>query len=204
MYRCRRRVCQDRRETAALGKMVAGCRFQTYYPITPASDDSEFLEANEILDLDSGKKGSTVVVQTEDEIAAIAMAIGSALTGARSATATSGPGFSLMAEALGWAGIIDSTSSKSSAWPKVPLISAAISGLQRRALPRTVSLDEIKKEGWALNISRYVLPPIGKDIPTLPEAMIFSAFVLGYVLFEIPGGWLADRFGRLLCVLLGA
>ncbi len=93
-------------QSSAMGKMVAGCRFQTYYPITPASDDSEFLEANEILDLyDSGKKGSTVVVQTEDEIAAIAMAIGSALTGARSATATSGPGFSLMAEALGWAGI---------------------------------------------------------------------------------------------------
>jgi 2-oxoglutarate ferredoxin oxidoreductase subunit alpha len=93
-------------QSSALGKMVAGCRFQTYYPITPASDDSEFLEANEILDLnDSGKKGSTVVVQTEDEIAALAMAIGSALTGARSATATSGPGFSLMAEALGWAGM---------------------------------------------------------------------------------------------------
>ena len=93
-------------QSSALGKMLAGCRFQTYYPITPASDDSEFLEANEILDLnDSGKKGSTVVVQTEDEIAALAMAIGSALTGARSATATSGPGFSLMAEALGWAGI---------------------------------------------------------------------------------------------------
>ena len=93
-------------QSSALGKMVAGCRFQTYYPITPASDDSEFLEANEIVDLnDSGSKGSTVVIQTEDEIAAIAMAIGSALTGARSATATSGPGFSLMAEALGWAGI---------------------------------------------------------------------------------------------------
>src|SRR5581483_9401993 len=93
-------------QSSAMGKMVAGCRLQTYYPITPASDDSEFLEANEILDLyDSGKKGSTVVIQTEDEIAAIAMAIGSALTGARTATATSGPGFSLMAEALGWAGI---------------------------------------------------------------------------------------------------
>ncbi len=93
-------------QSSAMGKMVAGCRFQTYYPITPASDDSEFLESNEILDLNgSDKKGSTVVVQTEDEIAAIAMAIGSALTGARSATATSGPGFSLMAEALGWAGI---------------------------------------------------------------------------------------------------
>ena len=93
-------------QSSALGKMVAGCRFQTYYPITPASDDSEFLEANEILDLyDSGKKGSTVVIQTEDEIAALTMAIGSALTGVRTATATSGPGFSLMAEALGWAGM---------------------------------------------------------------------------------------------------
>ncbi|MEM1941794.1 MAG: 2-oxoacid:ferredoxin oxidoreductase subunit alpha [Candidatus Nitrosocaldus sp.] len=88
-------------QAVALGKMVAGCRFQTYYPITPASDESEFLEANELLD----GKGSVVVVQTEDEIAAIAMAIGAGLSGARSSTSTSGPGFSLMAEALGWAGI---------------------------------------------------------------------------------------------------
>lgn len=36
---------------------------------------------------------------------------------------------------------------------------------------RVVSLDEIKKEGWTLNISRYVLPPIGEDIPPLPEAV---------------------------------
>jgi 2-oxoglutarate ferredoxin oxidoreductase subunit alpha len=43
------------------------------------------------------------VVQTEDELSAMTMATGAALTGARSATATSGPGFSLMAEALGWA-----------------------------------------------------------------------------------------------------
>lgn len=93
-------------QSSAMGKMVAGCRFQTYYPITPASDDSEFLESNEILDINGSEaKGSTVVVQTEDEIAAITMAIGGALTGARSATATSGPGFSLMAEAMGWAGI---------------------------------------------------------------------------------------------------
>jgi 2-oxoglutarate ferredoxin oxidoreductase subunit alpha len=100
------RIIVQGNQSSAMGKMVAGCRLQTYYPITPASDDSEFLESNEILDLyDSGKKGSTVVIQTEDEIAAITMAIGSALTGARTATATSGPGFSLMAEALGWAGI---------------------------------------------------------------------------------------------------
>lgn len=92
-------------QASAMGKIIGGCRFQTYYPITPASDDSEFLEANQIFDQSDGNKGSIVVVQTEDEIAAITMAIGGALTGTRSATATSGPGFSLMAEALGWAGM---------------------------------------------------------------------------------------------------
>src|SRR5690349_10008742 len=93
-------------QSSAMGKIVAGCRFQTYYPITPASDDSEFLESNQILERTSdSKRDSIVVIQTEDEIAAITMAIGGALTGARAATATSGPGFSLMAEALGWAGI---------------------------------------------------------------------------------------------------
>jgi 2-oxoglutarate/2-oxoacid ferredoxin oxidoreductase subunit alpha len=92
-------------QSSALGKLTAGCRFQTYYPITPAADDSEFLEANERIPLLDGNEGSILVLQTEDEIAAITMAIGGALTGTRSATATSGPGFSLMAEALGWAGM---------------------------------------------------------------------------------------------------
>ena len=89
----------------AIGKMVAGCRFQSYYPITPASDESVYLESNEILDVKHAQPGSISVVQTEDEISAIGMMIGAALTGVRSSTSTSGPGFSLMAEALGWAGI---------------------------------------------------------------------------------------------------
>ena len=89
----------------ALGKMACGCRFQPYYPITPASDESVFLESNEIITVRDNRPGSTLVVQTEDEISAIGMTIGGALTGTRSATCTSGPGFSLMSEALGWAGI---------------------------------------------------------------------------------------------------
>ncbi|MGI0064399.1 MAG: 2-oxoacid:ferredoxin oxidoreductase subunit alpha [Nitrosopumilaceae archaeon] len=89
----------------AIGKMVCGCRFQPYYPITPASDESVYLESNEILTVNEDRPGSTVVVQTEDEISAIGMMIGGALTGTRSSTCTSGPGFSLMAESLGWAGI---------------------------------------------------------------------------------------------------
>lgn len=92
-------------QATGLGKMACGCRFQSYYPITPASDESVFLESKEVFDVKDNRPGSTLVVQTEDEISAIGMVIGSALTGARSATSTSGPGFSLMAEALGWAGI---------------------------------------------------------------------------------------------------
>jgi 2-oxoglutarate ferredoxin oxidoreductase subunit alpha len=90
---------------SAIGKMVYGCRFQSYYPITPASDESEFLETHEILQVKEDRPGSTTIVQTEDEISAIGMAVGASLTGVRSATSTSGPGFSLMAETLGWAGI---------------------------------------------------------------------------------------------------
>jgi 2-oxoglutarate/2-oxoacid ferredoxin oxidoreductase subunit alpha len=96
-------------EAVAFGKIVGGCRVQTYYPITPAADESEFIESHENFDLldggQPGKKGSILVTQTEDEIAAITMATGAALTGARSATSTSGPGFSLMVEGLGWAGM---------------------------------------------------------------------------------------------------
>ncbi len=92
-------------QASALGKLVGGLRMQTYYPITPAADESEYIEENEILELTSGQGDSSVVVtQTEDEIAAINMASGAALTGTRTATATSGPGFSLMVEGLGWAG----------------------------------------------------------------------------------------------------
>jgi len=92
-------------QSSALGKIVCGCRFQSYYPITPASDESEFLETHEILQVKEDRPGSTTIVQTEDEISAIGMAVGASLTGVRSATSTSGPGFSLMAETLGWAGI---------------------------------------------------------------------------------------------------
>ena len=89
----------------SIGKMVSGCRFQSYYPITPASDESVFLESNEILEVHDDRPGSTAVIQTEDEISAIGMMIGSALTGTRSSTSTSGPGFALMTEAIGWAGM---------------------------------------------------------------------------------------------------
>src|SRR5579871_1056230 len=81
----------------SLGKLKAGCRYQTYYPISPATDESNFLESH--------PESGIAVVQCEDEIAAIDMALGAATTGVRASTATSGPGFALMQEGMGWGGM---------------------------------------------------------------------------------------------------
>ncbi len=94
-------------DIVAMAKIVGGLRFQSYYPITPAADESFTLETFERLEVEGESLGSLIVTQTEDEIAAIASAIGASLSGVRSATSTSGPGFSLMVEALGYAGQIE-------------------------------------------------------------------------------------------------
>jgi len=100
-----KRIFLTGNQAVAMGKVLGGCRVQTYYPITPAADESEYLEAHEILKTKKeGDQEAIIVLQTEDEIAAVNSASGACLTGARAATSTSGPGFSLMAEGLGWAG----------------------------------------------------------------------------------------------------
>jgi 2-oxoglutarate ferredoxin oxidoreductase subunit alpha len=98
-----KRLIVNGNQAVALGKMAGGLTFQSYYPISPATDESVFLEAHEQFNTKDGGKANLVVVQTEDEISAVTMAAGAALTGARSSTATSGPGYALMAEGIGWA-----------------------------------------------------------------------------------------------------
>ncbi|MGB9959739.1 MAG: 2-oxoacid:ferredoxin oxidoreductase subunit alpha [Candidatus Bathyarchaeales archaeon] len=99
------RIFLSGNQAVAVGKVLGGCRVQTYYPITPAADESEYIEAHEIIGTKiPGMDAGVVVLQTEDEIAAINMASGAALTGTRASTSTSGPGFSLMVEGLSWAG----------------------------------------------------------------------------------------------------
>jgi 2-oxoglutarate ferredoxin oxidoreductase subunit alpha len=87
-------------QAVGAAKFRAGCAVQTYYPITPATDESEYLETHQ-------KDYNIVVVQTEDEISAVLMATGAAHGGVRASTSTSGPGFSLMAEGMGWAGLTE-------------------------------------------------------------------------------------------------
>jgi 2-oxoglutarate ferredoxin oxidoreductase subunit alpha len=81
-------------EAIGMGALAAGCRFYAGYPITPATDVMEYLTGR--IDRYGGK-----VVQAEDELAAINMALGAARAGARSMTATSGPGIDLMTETFG-------------------------------------------------------------------------------------------------------
>jgi 2-oxoglutarate ferredoxin oxidoreductase subunit alpha len=81
-------------EAIGMGALAAGCRFYAGYPITPATNVMEYLVGR--IDRYGGK-----VVQAEDELSAINMALGAARAGARSMTATSGPGIDLMTETFG-------------------------------------------------------------------------------------------------------
>ncbi|MDP8231871.1 MAG: 2-oxoacid:acceptor oxidoreductase subunit alpha [Candidatus Zophobacter franzmannii] len=87
-------------EAVAAGALAAGCNYFAGYPITPSTEVAEIL-ANEL-----PKRGHTFI-QMEDEIASIAAIIGASLAGAKSFTATSGPGFSLMQEGIGFAKITE-------------------------------------------------------------------------------------------------
>ncbi|UWG47385.1 Pyruvate:ferredoxin oxidoreductase or related 2-oxoacid:ferredoxin oxidoreductase, alpha subunit and gamma [Halanaeroarchaeum sp. HSR-CO] len=81
-------------EAIGLGAIAGGCRFYAGYPITPATNVMEYLVGRI-------EKFGGHVVQAEDELAAVNMALGGARAGARSMTATSGPGIDLMSEAFG-------------------------------------------------------------------------------------------------------
>jgi 2-oxoglutarate ferredoxin oxidoreductase subunit alpha len=84
----------------ALGALLGGCRFMSAYPMTPATSILEWLSTHA---WDYG----LMTKHTEDELAAILMAIGASFAGVRAMTATSGGGFSLMTEALGMAGMTE-------------------------------------------------------------------------------------------------
>ncbi|MBI4244434.1 MAG: 2-oxoacid:acceptor oxidoreductase subunit alpha [Planctomycetes bacterium] len=84
----------------SLGSILAGCKYFAGYPITPASDVLEYLSVH------LPKFGGNVI-QTEDEISALASVLGASYAGLRAYTATSGPGFSLMQELLGFAHIAE-------------------------------------------------------------------------------------------------
>jgi 2-oxoglutarate ferredoxin oxidoreductase subunit alpha len=97
------KIIIDGNSAAALGCMFAGATVATWYPITPSSSLCEaFIEYAHRYRLDpETKKATFAIVQAEDELAAVGMALGAGWAGARSFTSTSGPGISLMAEFVG-------------------------------------------------------------------------------------------------------
>lgn len=87
-------------EAISLGALAGGARFMAAYPITPASEIMEYM-------IDKLPRFGGTVIQTEDEIAAAVMAIGVNYAGVRAFTASSGPGLSLMMEAIGLSGMTE-------------------------------------------------------------------------------------------------
>lgn len=110
-FECRRtdavkgQIIVEGNEATALGMMFGGATFAAWYPITPSSSVCEYLTQHmkkHRHDPETGK-ATYAIVQAEDELASIGMVVGAGWTGARSFTATAGPGISLMAEMVGLA-----------------------------------------------------------------------------------------------------
>jgi len=115
----------------AMGGLAAGCRFFGGYPITPSSEIAEVM-AEELPKL-GGK-----FIQMEDEIAGIAATIGASIAGVKAMTATSGPGFSLKQENLGYAYIAE-----------IPLVCVDVQrGGPSTGLPTKVSQQDVMQARW--------------------------------------------------------
>lgn len=118
-------------EACVEGAIYAGMKFYGGYPITPSTELAE--KSAEILPTVGGK-----FIQMEDEIAGIAAAIGASLTGKKSMTATSGPGFSLKQENIGYAMIAE-----------IPLVIVNVQrGGPSTGLPTAPAQGEIMQAKW--------------------------------------------------------
>ncbi|HOO33097.1 MAG TPA: 2-oxoacid:acceptor oxidoreductase subunit alpha [Thermotogota bacterium] len=144
----------------ALGALKAGCRFFGGYPITPATEIAETM-AEELPKI-GGK-----FIQMEDEIASACSIIGASLSGVKSMTATSGPGFSLMQEALGYA-----------AMTETPCVFVNVMrGGPSTGLPTRISQGDIMQAKWGTHGDHPIIalyPSTVKETYTL----IIKAFFL--------------------------
>ncbi len=118
-------------EAIVEGALAAGCRFFAGYPITPATEISEMMA------LRLPAAGGTFI-QMEDEIASLGAVIGASLAGAKAMTATSGPGFSLMQEHIGFACVAE-----------VPCVVVNVMrGGPSTGLPTKVSQGDVMQARW--------------------------------------------------------
>lgn len=132
MEKCRPNVYMMQGNTAcAEGAIAAGCRFYAGYPITPST------EIAEVLSYRLPQVGGNFI-QMEDEIAAMGAVIGASLAGVKSMTATSGPGFSLKQENIGFA-----------AMAEIPVVVVNVQrGGPSTGLPTHVSQSDMMQARW--------------------------------------------------------
>jgi len=118
-------------EACAIGAIKAGVRFFGGYPITPSTEIAEYM-AREL------PKIGGVFIQMEDELASMGAIIGASLAGLKSMTATSGPGFSLMQENIGFACMIEAPC----------VIVNVMRGGPSTGLPTKVSQGDVMQARW--------------------------------------------------------
>lgn len=129
------------------GALAAGLNFFAGYPITPSSEIAEELS------MELPRRGGTFI-QMEDEIASLSAVIGASLTGAKAMTATSGPGFSLMQENLGFA-----------AMTEVPcVIVNVMRGGPSTGLPTSPSQSDIMQARWGSHGDRPAIALYGSSV----------------------------------------
>ncbi|MDR0466222.1 MAG: 2-oxoacid:acceptor oxidoreductase subunit alpha [Deltaproteobacteria bacterium] len=127
-------------EACVRGALYAGLQFFAGYPITPSTEVAEHLA--EMLPKQGG-----CFIQMEDEIASMCAIIGASLTGAKSMTATSGPGFSLMQEALGYGMMAE-----------VPCVVVSVQrGGPSTGLPTKVSQGDVNQARWGVHGDHSVI-----------------------------------------------
>jgi 2-oxoglutarate ferredoxin oxidoreductase subunit alpha len=162
-------------EASALGAIRGGIRFAAAYPITPATEVLEWLSPNL-------NKLSGTLLQAEDELAAINMIIGASFGGTPSFTATSGPGLSLMIEALGLATAAE-----------IPIVVMDV----MRAGPSTGI--PTKSEQSDLNIAIYGCHGDAPHIVVAPQSVIDCLFTTQWATYlaealQTPAIVLSDQF----------
>jgi 2-oxoglutarate ferredoxin oxidoreductase subunit alpha len=157
---------------SALGALAAGCRFFAGYPITPSS------EIAEIMSRELPKLGGKFI-QMEDEIASIAAVIGASVGGLKALTATSGPGFSLMQENIGYAAVAE-----------IPCVVVNVMRAgPSTGLPTSPSQGDVMQARWGTHGDHPII--------ALAPASVREAFDLTVMAFN-----LAERFRTPVFVLM--
>jgi 2-oxoglutarate ferredoxin oxidoreductase subunit alpha len=149
-------------QACALGAVAAGCRFYAGYPITPSS------EIAETMSVELPRAGG-VFVQMEDEIASMGAVLGASMGGAKAMTATSGPGFSLKQENIGYA-----------AGAEIPCVVVNVMrGGPSTGLPTRPAQGDIMQSRWGTHGDHAVIVLAPASVPE-----IFSETIRAFALTE--------------------